>query len=150
MINNCYHCQRKKQGHILINLVLATLPPLLLLAPIPVPCQWLCQHEHVCGHTVNQPEEVPGLKITTSLDLRAAPLADDITDGSTDIGKSGHSHWGHVAVGMNCWKSPSLVSGADAGKNVCQTTSNAKESVPGQREGLIFLFARSMLCTYIL
>lgn len=101
-----------------MNLVLATFPPLLLLAPIPVQSQWLCQYEHVRSHRFNQQEEVPGLKIITSLDLRAAPLADDTTDGSTDIGKPGHSHWGHMAVGMNCWKSHPLVSGADTGKNV--------------------------------
>lgn len=106
----------------------------------------------MCSHRLNQQEEVPGLKIITSLDLRAAPPADDTTDGSTDIGKPGHSHWGHMAVGMNCWKSHSLVSGADAVRNAFQTISNAKEHVPGQREGqkLTFLFARSMLCRYIL
>lgn len=135
-----------------MNLVLAAFPPLLWLVPMPVPSQWLCQYEHVCSHTRNQQEELPGLKITRSLDLiRAAPLAGDTIDGSVNIGKTGHSHWGHMAVGKNCWKRRPLVSGADTGKNVCQIISNAKGPVPGHREGLklIFLFARSMLRTYV-
>lgn len=60
-----------------MNLVLAASRHLLLLVPVPVPSRGLCQHQHVCSHTVNQPEEAPGLKITRSFEVRAAPLADD-------------------------------------------------------------------------
>lgn len=74
-------------------MVLGAFPSLLLLVPIPVPSQWLCQYEHVCSHMVNQQQEVPGLKITVSLDLIAAPLSDDTIDGSTDISKPGHRLW---------------------------------------------------------
>lgn len=42
---------------------------------------------------VNQQQEVPGLKITVSLDLIAAPLSDDTINGSTDISKPGHRLW---------------------------------------------------------
>lgn len=63
----------KNWGRIQMNLALAIFSLLLLLAPIPVPIQWLCQYKHVCSHIVNQQEEVPGLKIAASLDLRAAP-----------------------------------------------------------------------------
>lgn len=68
---------QKHWGHISMNLALAAFPHLLVLVPVPVPSQWLCQHKHVCSHMVHQREEVPGLKITRSFELRAAPLADD-------------------------------------------------------------------------
>lgn len=66
---------KKNQAHIWMNLFLAAFHCLPLLVPVPVPPQHLCQHKHLCGHMVNEGEEVPGLKITRSFELRAAPVA---------------------------------------------------------------------------
>ena len=50
------------------------LPPVACSCPRAFPV--LCQPKHVCTHMVHQREEVPGLRITGSSELRAAPLAD--------------------------------------------------------------------------
>ena len=56
-----------------MKLYLAAFYHLLLLVPVPVPPQRVCQHKHLWGHMVNEGEEGAGLKITRSLSCEQLP-----------------------------------------------------------------------------
>lgn len=89
-----------------MKLFLAAFHSLLLLVPVPVPPQRVCQHKLLWGRMVNEGEEGVGLKITRSLSCEQHP---------------GLTHT--VSRGNGCCESRALVHGVAAAENVCQAIS---------------------------